>query len=360
MASLVVGLMVVLAVAVCACDPHASQPAGISAVAGHLGRIEELNVLPAGAANNLEGIAAGPDGNLWVTYVNTTTGTDASVPPGGIARITPAGGVTTFPLPASTGLLLGLGGIAAGPDGALWFTQTGFVGQTGKIGRITTAGVITSFPLPKYSNPTDIATGPDGALWFTDPGRSKIGRITTAGVVTEFGLVTVGSSPMSIVAGPDGALWFTQSWGGTAESLGGKIAIGRITIAGTVTEFPSGVSPGYSPGAIAAGRDGNLWFVEETPSGNGLIGRITPTGSVTTFAVPTAHCNPRGIAAGSDGALWFTEEDGNKIGRITTAGTLMEYPLPTTARRPWSIAAGPDGALWFTELQTGKIGRIPA
>jgi virginiamycin B lyase len=253
-----------------------------------------------------------------------------------------------------------LEGIAAGPDGALWFTETAFVGHTGKIGRITPAGVITAFPLPPYSNPTGIAAGPDGALWFTDTGRSMIGRITPAGVVTEFGLVTLGSSPQGIVAGPDGALWFTQSWGGTAEAAHGTLALGRITAAGAVAEIPSAVSPGYSPGSIAAGRDGNLWFVEQTPLGDGLIGRFTPAGSVKTFAIPTAQCRPRGIAAGADGALWFTEYGANTIGRITTAGVMTEYPLPGAARGLWAIAAGPDGALWVTERDTGKIGRIAA
>jgi virginiamycin B lyase len=355
-------LVYVLATAVAAVSAFsacsASQRASTSAVARQVRHIDERTVLPPGAAYSLESIAAGPDGNLWVTYVSN--GTDSSGPAGGIARITPAGSVSTFSLPPSSDRLLGLEGIAAGSDGALWFTQTAFVGHTGKIGRITPAGLVTSFPLPAYSNPTGIVAGPDGALWFTDTGRSMIGRITTAGVVTEFGLVTLGSSPQGIVAGPDGALWFTQSWGGTAEAAHGTLALGRITMAGAVAEIPSAVSPGYSPGSITAGRDGNLWFVEQTPLGDGLIGRITPAGSAKTFAIPTAQCRPRGIAAGSDGALWFTEYGADKIGRITTAGVMAEYPLPGAARGPWAIAAGPDGALWVTERDTGKIGRIAA
>ena len=55
-------------------------------------------------------------------------------------------------------------GITAGPDGALWFTET----FNGKIGRITTAGLITEFPVPaKFGQLNMITAGPDGALWFT-------------------------------------------------------------------------------------------------------------------------------------------------------------------------------------------------
>src|SRR4029077_187725 len=46
------------------------------------------------------------------------------------------------------------------------------------------------------------------------------------------------------------------------------------------------------------------------------IGRITIAGMITEFPIPTANGEPLGIAAGPDGALWFTESNGNKIGRI--------------------------------------------
>src|SRR5260370_769374 len=64
---------------------------------------------------------------------------------------------------------------------------------------------------------------------------------------------------------------------------------------------------------MAAGRDGNLWFTE---SGANKIGRITPAGAVTEFAVPTGNSQPEGITAGPDGSIWFTESNASKIGRF--------------------------------------------
>ena len=63
------------------------------------------------------------------------------------------------------------------------------------------------------SRPTGIAAGTDGALWFTEsasPGR--IGRITTGGDVTEYteGL-TADRAPWMITPGPDGNMWFTEN-----------------------------------------------------------------------------------------------------------------------------------------------------
>src|SRR5215831_11083766 len=58
-----------------------------------------------------------------------------------------------------------LEGITAGPDGNVWFTEP----DGHQIGRITPAGQITEFPLLKPNDSPDrITAGPDGALWFTD------------------------------------------------------------------------------------------------------------------------------------------------------------------------------------------------
>jgi streptogramin lyase len=61
---------------------------------------------------------------------------------------------------------------------------------------------------------------------------------------------------------------------------------------------------------------------------------------------------------GPDGNLWFTEYWGNKIGRITPTGTITEFPIPTKGAGSVGIALGPDGNLWFTEFATNKIGRV--
>ena len=78
-----------------------------------------------------------------------------------------------------------LAGIAAGPDGNLWFTE--YDGD--RIGRITPSGVVTEFStgISTFGGPDGITAGPDGNLWFTEFNGNRIGRITTSGTVTEFG-----------------------------------------------------------------------------------------------------------------------------------------------------------------------------
>jgi virginiamycin B lyase len=254
--------------------------------------------------------------------------------------------VTEFPIPTANSVPKS---IAAGPDGALWFTE--FSGN--KIGRITTGGVITEFSLPKAgSTPYVITAGPDGALWFVELNGDNIGRITTAGVITEFPILTGNSRPSGITVGPDGALWFTEF----SNSSPTGNTIGRITTSGVITEFP--LDPGRRPSGITVGPDGALWFTEFNANN---IGRIATAGVITEFPIPTTDNNPLGmlgITVGPDGALWFTEQYGNKIGRITTSGVITEFPLPTADSSPRFITVGPDGALWFAESVGSNIGRI--
>jgi streptogramin lyase len=289
----------------------------------------------AGLKGTLSAVAVGTT-SITATYGNFNDSTNVSV------TAPDTSGVTGFSIPTVNGDPYG---VAAGPDGNLWFTETGGEPGGNKIGRITPSGVITEFSIPTIGcSPIGLTAGPDGNLWFTEVTGNKIGRITPAGVITEFSIPTINSRPWDIAAGPDGNLWF-------AESSGNKI--GRITPAGVITEFaiPTVKSGTYS---VTAGPDGNLWFTEQV----GKIGRITPDGVITEYTIPTIDSTPVYITAGPDGNLWFTENFGNKIGKITPAGVITEYALPAANSEPYGITAGPDGNLWFTEFFSYKIGRI--
>ncbi len=82
--------------------------------------------------------------------------------------------------------------IAAGPDGALWFTE--HVGN--RIGRITTGGVLTEFIIPTANaDPLGLATGPDGNLWITEHFANKVARLTPTGTLTEYRVPTANAQP---------------------------------------------------------------------------------------------------------------------------------------------------------------------
>src|SRR5215212_7695318 len=77
----------------------------------------------------------------------------------------PAGVITEYPLPTAGSSPWG---IAAGPDGNLWVTERTAQG-VGKVARVTTSGVFTEYSIPTGGNNSSaIAAGPDGNLWITE------------------------------------------------------------------------------------------------------------------------------------------------------------------------------------------------
>jgi streptogramin lyase len=312
-------------------------------------------------------IATGPDGNLWFT--SASRGNQ-------IARMTTSGVTTLFDVPGNYAYP---GELTAGPDGNVWFTEKedGYTtGQQPALGKITPTGVTSLYPIPQRMTldpsqgiavyPEAITLGPDGALWFAE-GAGKIGRITTDGTLREFALPTPEATAGAITAGPDGAIWFTES-----------SSIGRITTAGLITTFA--LPDGSDAKSITKGRDGNLWFTEDftdpvTGDTSGVIGRITPQGSIKTFTVSllnAAHSGQVGaITSGPDGNLWFTGQYTDKkgkphqsIGQITIRGKVQVFSLPTPPddspdfaySPPSSVITGPDGKLWFDATVHGKRG----
>src|SRR5438105_1087092 len=99
---------------------------------------------------------------------------------------------------------------------------------------------------------------------------------------------------------------------------------------------------------LAVGIMTGLALVAATPA------RAVPTLKRFRQFPISSHSDPSGITPGPDGNLWFTERGRGKIGRITTTGVITQFTIPTAGSNPTWIAAGPDGALWFTEFFTNK------
>ena len=281
--------------------------------------------------------SAGPDGAVWFTDTGTTKAVGKAEPDGTITEDT--AGLNAGSLPFRFG--------REGPDGSMWFSDEG---TTKAIARITASGTITEFStgLNAGSNPGRLAPGPDGNMWFVDKGTTKaIGMITPAGAISEFPLPAT-SSPNSVRAGQDGNIWFTDQ--GTPRAIG---MIDPATHA--VSEFSTGLNAGSLPQIIETGSDGGLWFTDGGTTN--AIGRIDPTThAIQEFSAGmTPGAGPNGIALGADGKIWFAETATHKIASISPAGTITEYPIGS-AGGPSAVATGTDGNLWFGA--SGGIGQF--
>jgi streptogramin lyase len=271
---------------------------------------------------------------MWFTESNPGTNK--------VANITPAGAITEYQLPTSNAFP---SNIVSAPDGNLWY-----VDETGDLGRVTTAGVMTLFHI---TAPTGLAVGPDGNLWVTEFSGMKVDVYSTTGAALLHSYAS-NTNPAyldleQIIAGPDGNMWY--------DTFSGANVVRMITGTGATTAFVYAPTIHNIMRGITNGPDGNVWACAEDSNS---IARVTPSGVLTTFAVPSNNAQPWAIATGADGNLYFTEpgygDTTNKIGRITQTGAITEFSIPTALAGPRLIAAGPSNTIWFTETRSNKIG----
>lgn len=308
------------------------------------------------AGDHPQHLAYGPDGNIWFTEQG---------PAPGIGRITPTGTITEYHAGLQVNNTSAPVDIIAGRDGNLWFTDQG---PTPAVGRITPAGVITEFTAglqaAAASCPASITAGADSTLWFTDQGSdchagtgvNAIGKITAAGQITEY---TTGlqarnlSRPQDLTLGPGGNIWFTDAG---SRHLG-DADLGNITSQGAISEQI--LNPKSVPIGITLGPDGAVWFSDQ--GATAALGRRTPAGTVTEFSVGLDSANqsqPGHIIVGPDQSLWFTDAGATpSIGRITTTGLITEYPLGVAGAHPTDLIADPQGNLWYADSNAG-IGKV--
>jgi len=145
-------------------------------------------------------ITAGPDGALWCTLNQANA----------IARITPAGDVTTYPLPTPGAAPVG---IHAG-RAAVWFAEIG----AGQAGRIFPDGRIEEFPLPDRScRPHAVAAAADGGCWVTLWAASSVVRLDGGGQLADETSFPPGAEPHGIALAPDETVWVALEAGTLAH-----------------------------------------------------------------------------------------------------------------------------------------------
>jgi virginiamycin B lyase len=299
-----------------------------------------------------------------------------------------AGFVGLYQAPLGANGLSGLSDLLVDTDGTVWFTDRG----AGAVGRMTPTGSFTMISLPSGTTPEGLTKTGFGEVVYADPGRGTFGRIMPDGSFAESSTPpeTPNAKPTAIVAllTPSFSWWTAGQYYGAMDDFGIWMTSGQQLPGGAVSQgesityasdgrlwWPTSqgmaaltiintlaitIYPGPVASSVASGPDGNVWFTEP---GLDSVGRITPSGSVVKFPVPTFNAQPVDIVTGPDGNLWFTEAGADQIGRITpSTGAMTEYPVPA-GLAPGSITAGRGGLLWFTAIgrhttDPGSIGYI--
>lgn len=316
-------------------------------------------VTPQSTPGDARVLASSSTGGVW--YAG-----ELSPAPLTLGYVTPAGGLLNFAV-SLMAISVQPAYMTPGANGAMWFLAYAGINRTAPIlGKIDPSGAIVLHPVAAdpESEVRGLALGPDGNLWMTEtrvqgPTRlSAIVRVTPAGTATAFASgLQRGADPWSITSGPEGALWFTDTVG----------RIGTITTAGSIREFQIGrriVTPGgrfeevFPRPIVAAG--GDLWFIVDAAH----IGRMSAAGHVTlytpasSYQLPSDYYAPekegelRGMTVGPEGEVWFTRRSG-ELARIDRHGRVRT--VTDRLVEPFGLAFAGDGAAWVGE--GGEYGR---
>lgn len=301
----------------------------------------------AGAAARFDGpnaLALGPGGVLFVTDSRNHR----------LRQVTPAGEVTTLagsgPTatvvgafqdgPAASARLSNPSGIAAAPDGTIYFADTGNhrirflkAGQVGTLAGGDTPADETGLPTGGFADgpaatarfryPTSLGRTADGSLLVVDTGNCKLRRVTPQGVTSTvadlgaagakapFGLALAGGTVY--VTDPGTARVFTVSGASVAAvpGLGGP----------PFWKLPTGIAVG---GDLFLSDAGTHCLVARAGGGAVLLAGVVPQdgtvmpslhdgpGSSATFACPA------GLLLAPDGRHLYVADYGNNCLRVVT------------------------------------------
>ncbi|MES2387143.1 MAG: hypothetical protein V4543_04000 [Bacteroidota bacterium] len=242
--------------------------------------------------NGFDGITIGDSGNIYIT--------DNSI--GKIRKLSPAGIVTTI-----ASLLENITGIAAGPDGFIYFTSGNTIKKVSKTGVISNVAGNTRLGFADgtadkalFNTPRGLVFDRAGNLFVSDYYNYRIRKITPTGAV-------------STLAG---------SSGGYANGTG------------TDAKFAG-------PWSLVTDSLDNIYLTERywnsTPARPDRIRMITPDGTVSTIAgtgdasfnngpgIYAKFNNAEGIALGEAGSIFITDSGNNLIRKIAAADTIDGY-----------------------------------
>jgi len=247
-------------------------------------------------------------------------------------------------------------GLAVAADGAVFIADN----QNHAIRRIGTNGVVTTLAgllgtpgsadgsgsAARFDSPTGLALGPDGALYVSDTGNHTIRRVTTNGIVTTLagsagnadyadGSAAAArfNQPLGLAVAPDGTVLVADS----GNHLIRVITTNSIVsvLAGNPETFGSADGTGTnaffnSPVGLALAADGSL-FVSD--ANNFTIRRVSAAGVVTTIAGATGQDGavdgpassarfgkPAELALAPNGTLYIADAAHHTIRRLTPDG----------------------------------------
>ncbi len=268
-------------------------------------------------SGSVSAIVMGPDGKVWFMEANNRIGV-----------LDPVNGpITEYALPYTCDNL------TSDPAGYVWmYNCMSGHGAITKFGRIqVSSGQVDTYDMGSSmgpGGPSDIAIGPDGAVWYAQSGNppaASISKWYPGGATSTYQLQYAGGG---LTFGADGGLWVVESVLNGATVIGTQME--RLDPAtGTTTVYPVPASVGL--GYPVAVTDGSLWGVGQGKTLNRFSTSVNPT-----VSGPAISGQPyTGFPLKCTGDTWAVTPTARtyawlRLGTAAPVGTGLTY-VPTAA-----------------------------
>ncbi len=252
-------------------------------------------------------------------------------------------------------------GIAAGPQGTLWITDPGNNRiQTwqiptylpGALGSFGASGINAG----KMRHPGDVAFDASGNYWVADTNNSRVQEFNSAGAVVRV-LGTEISHPAALAIDAKGDIWIADT---------GDNRIDEFSESGTMvrTIGSLGTTPGllHAPEGIALDGQGHVWVADTL---NNRIQEFSEAGAFlrsigTAGSGPGQLREPAGIDVNGVGEVFVADRGNNRIAAFSSAGeSLRQFGTKGTGsgqlESPAGLAIDSQGNVWAGNTANGRI-----
>jgi len=176
----------------------------------------------------------------------------------------------------------------------------------------------------RLNGPVALALDAAGALYVADQRNARIRKVDTSGIITTIaGDGTFGSGPGELSApggvavNSSGMVYIADQNNDRIQAIvssGNIVTVAGIAVPGFNGDgLPATSTQIFSPGAMAIGVDGAIYFVDK---GNQRLREIRSDQTISTLAQMAAN----GVAVDTSGVLYITDADLHEVFRIDRAG----------------------------------------
>ncbi|XXQ36235.1 CUB domain-containing protein [Plasmodiophora brassicae] len=236
---------------------------------------------------------------------------------------------------------------------------------SGQVGSADGIGALASFDTP-FGVAVDWATN---NVIVADCDNNAIRRVTQSGVVSTLNLTSTLTldGPTDLVFDSHGNLFVSLIRRHIIVKIASNLAVTAWAGNGTSgTMNGDGTSAMFrNPAGLAIDAHDNLYVAD---SGNNLVRKVTPTGTVSTVA--GGFSRPWGVAIAPSGTIYVSDTSNFQIKQVDTAGKVSVLAgsgtvgsregvgLAATFDYPYGIRLDPNGNLFVAEYGSNRIRKV--